>query len=59
MSPTAVVGLGHATWRPVAEVDAHVALLAGRFDAVVITSDVDDLERLSGVMARPLRIRPV
>jgi len=58
MSPTAVVGLGHATWRPVADVDAHVALLAGRFDAVVITSVVD-LERLSGVMARPLRIRPV
>ena len=40
-------------------VDAHVVLTADRRDATVLTSDVEDLERLSNRLRRPLDIQRV
>ncbi len=39
-------------------IDAHVATLAFDHDAVVITSDTDDLERLSACLPTPIHIEP-
>ncbi len=40
-------------------VDAHVVLTGGRCEATVITSDLEDLERLSDSLPRPIAIRRV
>ena len=40
-------------------VDTHVATVASRVGATVLTSDPDDLRRLSGHLPRRVRIRPV
>lgn len=40
-------------------VDAHIALIASSLDAALLTSDADDLARLSAALERPLRVLPV
>lgn len=40
-------------------VDAHVVLVSSRLGATVLTSDIDDLERLSAHTAPQVRIEPV
>ena len=40
-------------------VDAHVAILASKRDAMVITSDDDDLRRLSVCLPSPVRVEHV
>jgi predicted nucleic acid-binding protein len=40
-------------------IDAHVAILASDHDAIVITSDDADLERLSACLPAPIRVSKV
>jgi len=40
-------------------VDAHVVLVASRVNAVVLTSDLDDLRALSGALSTPVQVLPV
>jgi len=40
-------------------VDAHVVLTAAKTESIVLTSDVEDLERLSKRLPRPVVIRRV
>lgn len=40
-------------------VDAHLAIVAAARGAMVITSDVEDIKRLSGRLAAPLRVHRV
>ncbi len=38
-------------------VDAHVVTVAARTDAIILTSDVDDLSQLSNQLPSPVRVR--
>ena len=40
-------------------VDAHLILAASQLEAIVITSDPDDLRILSAALPRPVRVRPL
>ncbi|MBI2704368.1 MAG: PIN domain-containing protein [Actinobacteria bacterium] len=40
-------------------VDAHIALVASERDAIVITSDDDDIAHLSGCLTNPIRVEHV
>ena len=40
-------------------VDAHLVLVASRDNAVVLTSDLDDLRALSGALSTPVQVLPV
>lgn len=39
-------------------VDAHVVTVAARTDAIILTSDVDDLSQLSNQLPSPVRVQP-